>query len=114
MKVTTNRGTIDISNDVFSDLTGCAAANCFGVKGMAVRSMKDGLVHLLRGEHMAKGVRASFDEDGGLRLEVHIIVDHGVNIAVLCKSIISEVNYNVSRLTGVQVKSVNVFVDGIE
>ena len=40
---------------VFSNITGMAATNCFGVKGMAYRSMTDGLVHLLRREAMSKG-----------------------------------------------------------
>ena len=38
MKFETLNGQINISNDVFSNVAGAAAINCFGVKGMAVRS----------------------------------------------------------------------------
>ena len=38
---------------------------------------------------------------------------HGVNIAALSSSIISEVRYVVASCTGTQVKAVNVFVDSI-
>ena len=55
MKVQTSKGMITISNDVFTNITGAAATNCYGVKGMAVRSTTDGLVHLLRLESMSKG-----------------------------------------------------------
>ena len=48
IKVQTGRGEVTISNAVFTAITGAAATNCFGVKGMAYRSMTDGLVRLLR------------------------------------------------------------------
>ena len=54
VKVLTDQGEIGISNAVFTTITGAAATNCFGVKGMAYRSMTDGIVHLLRPEAMSK------------------------------------------------------------
>ena len=62
MRFHNERGEIQISSEVFTTITGAAATSCFGVKGMAARSKKDGLVHLLRSESMAKGVRVIFDE----------------------------------------------------
>ena len=52
MKLQTEKGEITISSDVFTNITGAAATNCYGVKGMAMRSKTDGLVHLLRRESM--------------------------------------------------------------
>ena len=57
-------GEIAVSNNVYTYIAGSAATNCFGVKGMAIRSMKDGLVHLLRRESLAKGVLVRTKEDG--------------------------------------------------
>ena len=51
--------------------------------------------------------------DGGVNIDLHIAVDHGVNIATVCRSIISEVRYHVERLTGVDVKNVDVYVESI-
>ncbi len=111
MKLQTEKGLITISSDVFSNITGAAATNCYGVKGMAIRSTTDGLVHLLRRESMSKGVKGTYPEDGSISLELHIIVDNGVNLMAVSRSIMSEVKYNVSRATGVEVRSVDVFVD---
>ena len=111
MKLQTEKGTITISSDVFSNITGAAATNCYGVKGMAIRSTTDGLVHLLRRESMSKGVKVTYHEDGSISLELHIIVDNGVNLMAVSRSIMSEVKYNVSRATGVEVRNVDVFVD---
>ena len=104
-------GSVNVSTGVYMDIVGTAAANCFGVKGMAARSVQDGLFHLLRPESMSKGVRVSFNEDNTISIDLHIIVDNGVNLMAVSRSIQSEVKYNVSRLTDVEVRSVNVCVD---
>ena len=109
----TDRGQITVSSGVFTNIVGMAASNCFGVKGMAVRSMTDGLVHLLRREAMGKGVRVTLNDDNSISIDLHIMVDHGVNLAAVGEAIISEVRYVVHKQTGTEVKSVNVYVDSI-
>jgi len=111
--VQTDHGFIRIASDVFTILAGAAATNCFGVKGMTVRSVTDGLVHLLKHESMGKGVHITYNENGTISIELHIAVDPGVNIPVLCSSIIEEVRYKVATATGVEIKSVDVFVDSM-
>jgi len=106
-------GYINISSDVFTNLTGDAATNCFGVKGMTLRSVTDGLVHLLRKESMGKGVHVTYNDDSTISIELHIAVDHGVNIPVVCESIMDQVRYQVTMGTGVEVKRVDIFVDSM-
>ena len=113
IKVRTDQGEITISSAVFTTITGAAATNCFGVKGMAYRSMTDGLVHLLRRGAMSKGVKVTYKEDGTVSIELHIVVENGVNIATVCRSIMSEVKYVVTKNTGVEVREVNVCVDSV-
>ena len=113
MKLQNDLGEIRISSEVFTAVTGSAATNCYGVKGMAVRSKTDGLVHLLKRESMAKGVKVYYNEDGTVSIELHIIVENGVNLMAVCRSIMSEVRYVVSKTTGVEVKSVDVCVDSM-
>jgi uncharacterized alkaline shock family protein YloU len=111
--VQTEQGYIRIANEVFTILAGFAATNCFGVKGMTVRSVTDGLVHLLKRESMGKGVHITYNDNGTISIELHIAVDQGVNIPVLCGNIIDEVRYKVALATGVEIKSVDVFVDSM-
>ena len=113
MKLQNDLGEISISSEVFTAVTGSAATNCYGVKGMAVRSTTDGLVHLLRKESMSKGVKVTYHDDGTISLELHIIVDNGVNLKAVSRSIMSEVRYNVSRYTGVTVRTVDVYIDSM-
>ena len=106
-------GSVNVSTGVYTDIAGTAASNCFGVKGMAARSVKDGLFHLLRKESASKGVKVTFHEDSTISIDLHIIVDHGVNLTAVGNSIISEVRYVVSKCTGTAVRAVNVYFDSM-
>ena len=106
-------GTVQVSTNVYVDIAGTAATNCFGVKGMAARSVKDGVYHLLRMESMGKGVRVEFHEDDTISIDLHIMVDSGVNLSAVGASIISEVRYVVEKCTGTKVHDVNVYIDSM-
>ena len=113
VKLANDKGSIHISTDVFTWLAGDAATRCFGVKGMAGRTKETGLVQLLRRESMTKGVVVRPDDMGGITIELHIVVEHGVNLAALSGSIMNEVSYKVSKATGVNVSRVDVYIDSM-
>jgi len=106
-------GSVNVSTSVYTDIAGTVASNCFGVKGMAARSVKDGVYHLLRKESMSKGVSVKLLEDDTISIDLHIIVDNGVNLNTIGESIISRVRYEVSKYTGTEVRAVNVFIDSM-
>ena len=87
----TERGAVVIGSNVYTNIAGVAASNCFGVKG----------------------VRVQFHEDDTISIDLHIMVDHGVNLAAVGASIISEVRYVVHKCTGTQVRAVNVYIDSM-
>ena len=106
-------GSVNVSTSVFTDIVGTAVINCFGVKGMAARSLSDGLYHLLRRESVGKGVHVQFNEDDTISIDLHIIVDNNVNLNAVGASIISEVRYVVTNCTGTEVRAVNVYIDSM-
>ena len=106
-------GSVNVSTSVYVDIAGTAASHCFGVTGMAARSVTDGVYHLLRKESMGKGVRVEFHEDDTISIDLHIMVDNGVNLNAVGSSIISEVRYVVAKCTGTEVRAVNVYIDSM-
>ena len=108
-----DKGSVTVSAAVYTDIAGTAATNCFGVKGMAARSVQDGLFHLLRKESVGKGVLVEFHDDNTITIDLHIMVDHGVNLPAVGASIISEVRYVVTKCTGTEVRAVNVYIDSM-
>ena len=109
----TENGSVNVNAGVYTEIVGTAATNCFGVKGMAARSVKDGVYHLLRKEAAGKGVRVRFHEDNTISIDLHIIVVGGVNLTAVGASIISEVRYVVTKCTGTEVRAVNVYIDSM-
>ena len=62
---------------------------------------------------MTKGVSVTPNEDCSITIELHIVVDHGVNLAALSQSIMNEVSYKISSATDVPVRQVNVYIDSM-
>ena len=112
-RINNKLGEIQISFDVIAMYAGMTAVECFGIVGMAMVSMKDGLVRLLKRDSSTKGINVIIDEDNEITIDFHIIVSYGVNIATIADNIISNVKYKVEEFTGMSVKKVNVYVEGV-
>ena len=54
--MSTELGIITISPEVIAKYAGSVAVECFGIVGMAVVNMKDGLVRLLKRESLTHGL----------------------------------------------------------
>ena len=111
-KISNELGTVIISNEVIARIAGFTAISCYGIVGMAARNVKDGLVQLLKKESLTKGVRLDFEEKA-LYIDFHIIVEYGTNIAAIGECLVSNVTYQVCEYTGIEVKKINIFVEGI-
>lgn len=107
-------GTIEVSQEYFSYLVGNAVSSCYGVAGMVRSGPKQGLRSVLsRRAYADDGVHVRGEGDR-LIVDIHISVIYGMNIAAIAKSIVNKVRYTVEEATGLTVKKVNVFVDGMK
>ena len=106
-----SKGSIIIETEVIAKIAGYIATCCYGVVGMAYRSKKDEIANLLKKDNLTKGIKVTVTESK-VTLDMHIIVEYGTNITVVCDSIINNVKYQVNKLTGLEVESVNVYVEG--
>ncbi len=111
-KINTELGLITINNEVIAKVAGLAASDCYGVVGMAVKNVKDGIVHLLKKDSLAKGIKITV-EDNALRLELHIIVEYGTNIPAIAETVCSTVKYRVEEASELKVKGISIFVEGV-
>lgn len=105
-------GEITVSPKIIADIAGKVTSKCYGVVGMASKSAKDGIVSLLKSDNANKGVNITVGENGIL-VELHIVVQFGLNINSTCESIVHRVRYNLENMTGIPVKCINVKVDGV-
>lgn len=106
------KGNVIIDSEVIAQIAGYAASMSYGVVGMAYRSKTDSVASLLKKEHITKGIKVHITEDNIISVDIHIIIEYGVNINVIGKSIMKNVKYQISHMTGLDVEQVNVCVEG--
>ena len=111
-KIKNDYGFITISNEVVARIAGLAAVESYGIVGMAAKSVKDGIVHLLKMENLTRGIKLSV-EDNSLNIDLHVIAKYGTNITAICESLMSAVKYRVEDGCGLNVGRINVFVEGL-
>lgn len=105
-------GEISVNNNVIAQMAGAVATNCYGVVGMAAKSTKDGVAKLLMMDNMARGIKIDV-LDNGIVIDLHIIVEYGVNINAICDSIVHNVKYKLEHNTGLKVTKINVLVESV-
>ena len=105
-------GKVSISSDVVAQYAGSTAVECFGIVGMAAVSMKDGLVKLLKGDSLTRGIKVEIDSDNRIEVDFHVIVSYGVSISTVADNLIENVKYKVSEFTGLEIKKINIYVEG--
>lgn len=111
-KISNDLGLITISEDVLLKVAGYAALECYGIVAMSSKRAKDGFVEWLGKENLTKGVQVNVT-DGGIDIDLFIIVEYGISIVEVCNIIKSQVCYKIENMTGARVRRVNISVEGI-
>jgi len=101
-------GRITIASDVIVQIVGHTAAECYGVVGMAGKGLK----RLLARDRLRQGIEVS-SRDGALALDLYVVVEYGLNLAEVAATVRSRVAYEVERLTGLRVGSVEVHIQDV-
>lgn len=109
----TQLGAVMIEPEVIARYAGSVAVECFGIVGMAMVSVKDGLVKLLKGDNLTRGVNVQINEDNRITLSFHVIVAYGVSISAVTDNLISNVKYKVEEFTGMTIEKIDIFVEGV-
>ncbi len=111
--IASKMGQIQITPEVVATYAGTTAVECFGIVGMAKVSVKEGgFARLLKRESLTKGISVMI-QDNEIDLDFHVIVAYGVSIQAVADNLVENVRYKVSEYTGMHVRTVNVFVEGV-
>ena len=100
-------GEITIATTAIAQIAGRTAAECYGVVGTAARGGRLG--RLVSRDRPERGVEIVRTPDG-LVVTLRVVVEHGLNLAEVASTLRSHVGYEVSRLTGISVRLVDVHI----
>lgn len=112
VKTENELGAIVMSNNVIAKIAGVVATGCYGVVGMAYKNATDSIASLLKWDNITKGIKVS-TTDEKINVDLHIIIEYGINIRVISESIINNVRYSIENMTGFKVGKVTINVEGI-
>ena len=105
-------GSIQIHNSVIAIIARLAAAEVPGVADLA-QNLVENLAGLVAGRRAGeRGVHVEI-VDNQVVLDVHVTLDYGVNIPKVAWQVQHDVREAVERMSGKQVRAVNVFVQNI-
>ncbi len=98
-------GRLTIARDAVAGIVAETAVGCYGVVGLSAGTR---VGRIFRRE----GVTVEGDADG-LQVALHVVVEHGLNLAEVAATVRSQVAYEVERLTSFPVASVEVVIQSV-
>ena len=105
---TTELGTISVTSDAIAQIVGHVAAECYGIVGMAGRRFP----RLPGRDRLTDGIEVKA-RDGGVEIDLHVVVEYGLNLAEVAATVRNRVAYEVERQTGLSVASVEVRIEDV-
>lgn len=106
-------GRVIIGSEVIATYAGSVAVECFGIVGMAAVNVKDGIVRILKKDYLTHGINVVIEENNEITIDFHVIISYGVSINTVTDNLISTVRYRVEEFTGMHIKKINIFVEGV-
>lgn len=105
-------GSISVSENYITEIVRHAVCDCFGVADVCnTNTFRSAVSSITKGKlFRRKGVIIRKDDDG-IIIDLHIKVSYGTNIKAVVDSIIHKVSFTIEETIGINVGSVNVFVD---
>jgi uncharacterized alkaline shock family protein YloU len=97
-------GRITISSDAIAHIVGETARECYGVVAMAGRKWLP--------ERPTRGIEIGRNGEG-VTVDLHVVVEYGLNLAEVASTIRNRVSYEVERLTGLPVRAVEVHIEDV-
>lgn len=112
-KIQNDAGSIRISDEAIAVIAGLAALEVEGVASMAQGTV-DGIAEMLGVKpSQGRGVKVEVRNED-VAIEIHVFVEFGVDIPIVCQKVQDKVREAVEDMTGLNVSAVNISVQGVK
>ena len=103
-------GRVAITGDALAQIVGLTAAECYGVVGTTTAGR---LGRLITRDRTTRGIEVT-QSGGRLSIALHVVVEHGLNLAEVASTVRNRVAYEVGRMTGLEISAVEVHIDAVK
>lgn len=107
-----SNGCVKISNDVIAAIAGVSAEETKGVACMYTSISGAIAEKFVSRKNLSKGVKVEILLEG-IELDLYIVIDFGTRVREVAEAVQSSVKSNVESMTGMEVKAVNVHIEGV-
>ena len=104
MSISTPLGRISIANDAIAHIVAETVRESYGVVAMAGPKWLPA--------RATRGIEVGRDGEA-VTIDVHVVVEYGLNLAEVASTVRNRVAYEVERLTGLPVRAVEVHVEDV-
>ncbi len=109
----TPMGKIEVTTRAVATVAAKAVLECYGVVGMASKTLRDGLAVLLQRENPHRGIDVHFADRDKIVIDLYVVIEYGLRISEVAQNMMSRVKYAVETSLGLPVVLVNVNVQGV-
>jgi uncharacterized alkaline shock family protein YloU len=106
-------GKIEVTTRAVATVAAKAVFECYGVVGMASKTLRDGLAVLLQKENPHRGIEVRFVDHNNIIVDLYVVVEYGMRLSEVAHSIMSGVRFAVERSLELPVVQVNVNIQGV-
>ena len=105
---TTDLGRISVSAEAIAQVVGNVAAESYGIVAMAGRRFR----RVPGRGRLTDGIEVKA-RDTGIEIDLHVVVEYGLNLAEVAATVRNRVAYEVERQTGLSVAAVEVRIEDV-
>ncbi len=106
-------GKIIVSKNALAKLAALTTMECYGVVGLVPVSFTGKVLSLLGKPDLTKGINVEI-KGKKVFFEIYVVIQSGVKVSEVAKTIINQVRYKLNKLTGIKDIEIKVIVSGVK
>lgn len=106
-------GTISLNEDIVTMIAGYGTLENYGIVGMCAKRSGDSFANLIGRDNLKKGIRITAVDDQTVDVDLYVVLQYGVSLPAVAENCRSNVKYKIEEYAGVNVRRVNVHIEGI-
>jgi uncharacterized alkaline shock family protein YloU len=106
-------GAVTLTDDAVAQVVGHTVIECYGIVGMASKSLVRGVARMLGRDSLTQGIEIE-REGEDVHIDLYVILEYGLNLAEVAAAVRSRVTYQVEKLTRLHVRDVEIHIQGVK
>lgn len=113
VEIKNKMGRIVMDEELVASIAGYAAVENYGIVGMNAKKAADTIVELIRKDNLKRGIKVTAVGESEVNIELYVTLEYGVSLSAVASNARDNVRYRVEEMTGLSVRNVDIFVEGI-